>query len=138
MLNRTELEPWWGAWRPPLTVAAAVLGVGGLMVCWGLLATLYCVPAWLAGVVAKRQLTLGGSWRLTGAALMPGALLMTAAVLAYGLGALDLIQLAGAAAGHIVLGWVYVIAGLLSLPHRPVTPANPFQQPSPPGADWDV
>ena len=60
---------------------------------------------------------------------MPGALLMTAAILAYGLGALDLIQLAVAAAGHIVLGWVYLIASLLSLPRHPAAPtrpANPF------------
>jgi hypothetical protein len=138
MFNRTELEPWWGAWRPPLTAGAAVVAVVGLMVCWGVLATVYCLPAWLAGLMAHRQLSLAGSWRLAGAALMPGALLLTAAILAYGLGALDLIQLGGAAAGHIVLGWVYLIASLLSLPRRPLMAANPFQQPGSPGPDWDI
>jgi hypothetical protein len=63
---------------------------------------------------------------------MPGALLMTAAILAYGLGALDLIQLAVAAAGHIVLGWLYLLANLLSLPAVPTTPTNPFDTPAGP------
>jgi len=35
-----------------------------------------------------------GSWRLAGAALMPGALFLCAAILLYGLGALDLVRLA--------------------------------------------
>jgi hypothetical protein len=139
MLNRTGLEPWWGAWGPALLGLAAALAVTGLMLSWGVLATLYCLPAWLAGFMANRALTLGGSWRLAGAALMPGALLMTAAILAYGLGALDLIQLAVAAAVHIVLGWVYLIAGLLSLPRHaaaPTGPANPFSEPvRPPGPE---
>ena len=99
MFNRTELEPWWGAWAPPLLALAAALTISGLMLAWSVLASLYCLPAWLAGFMANRQLTLGGSWRLAGAALMPGALLMTAAILTYGLGALDPLQLAIAAAG---------------------------------------
>jgi hypothetical protein len=142
MFNRRGLEPWWGAWRPALLALAAALVIGGLMLSWSLLATLYCLPAWLAGFMANRQLSLGGSWRLAGAALMPGALLLAAAILAYGLGALDLIQLAVAGAGHIVLGWVYLVASLLSLPrHRaaPARPTNPFDQPSrPPGPDRDT
>jgi hypothetical protein len=136
MFNRRELEPWWGAWAPALLALAAALAIGGLMLAWSLVATLYCLPAWLAGFMADRQLTLRGSWRMAGAALMPGALLMTAAILAYGLGALDLIQLAGAGAGHILLGWIYLIAGVLSLPRHPAapaSPANPFTEPARPG-----
>jgi hypothetical protein len=130
MFNRSGLEPWWGAWRPALLALAAALVIGGLMLSWSLLATLYCLPAWLAAFMADRQLTLSGSWRLAGAALMPGAFLLTAALLAYGLGALDLIQLGLAAAGHIVLGWFYLVASLLSLPRHPgapASPANPFE-----------
>jgi hypothetical protein len=131
--NRTELEPWWGAWRPAILALAAALAISGLMLAWSVLAGLYCLPAWLAGFMANRQLTLGGSWRLAGAALMPGTLLMTAAILAYGLGALDPIQMVLAGAGHILLGWVYVIAGVLSLPRHPaapVSPPNPFAEPA--------
>jgi hypothetical protein len=142
MFNRSGLEPWWGAWRPALLALAAALVIGGLLVCWSLLATLYCLPARLAGFMANRELTLSGSWRLAGAALMPGALVMMAAILAYGLGALDPIPLAAVGAGHIVLGWIYLIASLLSLPRHaaaPTRPTNPFERRVlPPGPDWDI
>jgi hypothetical protein len=131
--NRTGLEPWWGAWGPALLALAGALAVGGLMLTWGLAAGLYCLPAWLAGFLGNRQLSLGGSWRLAGAALMPGALLMTGAILAYGLGALDLIQLAMAGAAHLLAGWVYLIAGVLSLPGHPAAlrgADNPFAPPA--------
>jgi hypothetical protein len=142
MFNRTELEPWWGAWAPALLALAAALAISGLMLAWSLLATLYCLPVWLAGFMANRQLTLSGSWRLAGAALMPGALLVTAAILAYGLGALDLVKLAGAGAGHILLGWIYLLASVLSLPRHHAAPAsldNPFAEPPrPPNPDCDA
>jgi hypothetical protein len=73
---------------------------------------------------------------------MPGALLMTAAILAYGLSALDLIQLAVAGAGHIVLGWIYLGASLLSLPRRPAPPTRPSmaldEPPAPQGPGADI
>ena len=75
--NRTELGPWWGAWAPAILAIVAMLVVTGLMVSWACLATVYFLPAWLVGFFANRDLSLRGSWRLAGAALMPGALLMT-------------------------------------------------------------
>lgn len=135
--NRGGLEPWWGAWRPALLVLVAVLVTGGLLLTWALLATFYCIPAWLAGFLAHRDLNLSGSWRLAGAALMPGALLLTGGLLVYGLGALDLIQLTVVCAAHLVIGWAYLLAGALALPRRPTgaaLPPNPFAAPdNPPG-----
>lgn len=127
--NRPELEPWWGAWSPPLLAIAAALVIGGLMLSWAVLATLYCLPAWLMAFYANRDLDLRGSWRLAGAALVPGALLFGAAIVLYGLGTLDLILLAVAMVLHFVVGWVYVIVATLSLPRHPEAAAprsNPF------------
>jgi len=126
--NRSELEPWWGAWARPLLAMAAALVIGGLMFSWTVLATLYFLPAWLAGLYTNRDLSLRGSWRLAGAALMPGALLLTAAIVLYGLAVLDLIELAVAAALHLVVGCAYVCAATLSLPRHPeaVEKGNPF------------
>lgn len=139
IFNRTGLEPWWGAWRPALLATAAVLAISGLMSVWTLLATVYFLPVWLAGFMANRQVTLGGSWRLAGAALMPGAVVMMGAMLAYGLGALDLVQLALAGAGHILLGWFCLIAGVVSLPRRDTAPANPSAEPArPPDSDEGI
>ena len=130
--NRTELEPWWGAWAPDILAIVAGLVVVGLMLGWALLATLYALPVWLVGFFANRDLTWPGSWRLAGAALMPGALLLTAAIFFYGLGALDPVRLIVAAALHVVVGWGYVLASPLCLPRHPAVPAapaNPFVVP---------
>ena len=127
--NRVELIPWWGAWSPPILAIVAGLVVVGLMLTWALLATVYCLPVWLLGFFGNRDLSLRGSWRVAGAALMPGALLVTAAICAYGSGAFDLIRLAAAGGAHLVIGWGYLIAGPLSCPpHAAVagTKANPF------------
>jgi hypothetical protein len=125
--NHTELEPWWGAWRPAiLGIVAAVVSVA-LMGCWALLATAYYFPAWLMGFYADRDLTLKGAWKLAGAALMPGALFLSMSIVIYGLGALDLVKLAAAMAVHFIMGWVYVLISPLS--HRPspaALPKNPF------------
>ena len=126
--NRTELWPWWGAWAPAILAILAGLIVGCLMVSWACLATVYWLPAWLIGFFANRHCSLGGSWRLAGAALMPGALLMCAVIVLYGWGALDLVRLAIAGAAHLLLGWVYLLVSPLCLPRLPSAAAkdNPF------------
>jgi len=126
--NRTELGPWWGAWAPAILALAAGLVVVGLMASWACLATVYFLAAWLVGFFANRDLSLWGSWRLAGAALMPGALFLCAAILLYGLGALDLVRLAVAAGVHWVIGWVYLFASPFWLPRHPAAAvkANPF------------
>ncbi len=116
--NREELEPRWGAWAPAILAITAVLVVSGLMAIWGLLATLYSVPAWLVGFYADREVSLGGSWRLAGAALMPGALFMSGAILLYGLGVLDVVHLVVAGGAHLVIGWIYVVVSPFYLPRQ--------------------
>jgi hypothetical protein len=109
-------------------VALAVLG--GLLLVWAVLAWTYCLPVWLVGFFANRELSLRGSGRLAGAALMPGALFLIAAILLYGLGALDLVHLLAAAAAHIVIGWIYLVAGPLAAPLHPdlaEIKSNPFK-----------
>jgi hypothetical protein len=83
---------------------------------WTVLATVYVLPVWLGGFFANRDLNLRQSWKLSGAALMPGALVMIAAILFYGLGVLDLVRLAAASGAHIVIGWIYVIGGVWASP----------------------
>jgi len=126
--NRTELLPRWGAWRPVLlavTIAGVVVYLFGS---WLLLATLYCGPVWLLGFFGNRELTLFASWKLAGAALMPGALAMLGAILFYGIGMLDLVQMGFALAVHVLLGWVYLGVSTMFVPHIGANKpgANPF------------
>lgn len=130
--NRVELTPWWGAWAPPLLALLSAAVLLGLMLSWGALASVYFLPAWLVGFFVNRDLSLGGSWRLCAAGLMPGALVMSVAILLYRVGMVELIGLGVAAAVHLVIGWCYIVPAVLSLPPHPAaeqTKGNPFQKP---------
>jgi hypothetical protein len=131
--NRTELLPWWGAWAPAILGLAALAVIAGLLLTWMALSTLYCGPVWLIGFFANRDVSLGGSWRLAGAALMPGALLLEFALLLYGAGVLDPLRLLVACAAHFVVGWVYLILSPFAVPLLPSAVAekgNPFTHPA--------
>ena len=127
--NRTDLEPLWGAWRSTILFLAAAATMIGLLVSWWFLATLYFLPAWLLGYFVNRDLNFRRSWQLSGAALLPGALLMAAGILLYDFGAVDLVQFGFIFAAHFVLGWVYLFVSLLFV--RPISGlpprGNPFE-----------
>lgn len=131
--NRTELEPWWGAWQPWLLTFVGAGVVAYLMLSWTVLATLYMVPVWVMAFYANRDLKWGASWKLSGATLMPGALLLVVALLLYALTALDLIHLMIVFGAHLLVGWIYLGVSPWFLPLEPQAATekqNPFA-PSP-------
>jgi hypothetical protein len=126
-LNRTELEPWWGAWKPWLLAGAVVATVLGLLLSWAVLATIYFLPVCLMAFFTNRDLNWRESWRLAAAALIPGALLMAFMIVAYGIGLIDLVHLGAGFALHLLVGWLYLFFSVLFLPRgykKP--PKNPF------------
>ena len=127
-VNRPDLQPQWDAWRPDVLLSAVVGTFVGLMLTWFGLATVYCLPVWVIASVTGRQLGFGGAWRLAGAALMPGALLVTLALGAYVLGICDLLQFLYAFGLHWVLGWIYLgVAPLFLAVTGHQAPKNPFK-----------
>lgn len=127
--NRTELEPWWGAWEPAILAAAAAVTIIGLMAAWTALATVYCAPVRLITFLENRDLNWRQSWRLAGAALMPGALFLTFGIFCHGMGWIDLIQLGGLGGLHLLVGWIYLLISPLFLPRHSAAAAakaNPF------------
>jgi hypothetical protein len=128
VFNRTDLEPLWGAWEPEWLAVTPLTAVAGLIGLWALLATVYFLPVRLIGFLANRALDGRGSWKLAGAALLPGALLLTAAIVLYDFGALNLIQFCLCFALHLVLGWIYLLVSPLFLPRTASGPPgdNPF------------
>ena len=114
--NYPELKPWWGAWAPIILALTAGGTLVALLGSWTLLASLYCLPAWLMGLFMNRELTFRGSWLVAGAALIPGALMMAAAITYYGMGKLDLVRLSVAWIFHLALGWVYLVWSITTMP----------------------
>ena len=126
--NRTDLEPQWGAWAMELLFMTGITLVIGFMLGWWLLATIYFIPVWVLGFFTNRDLNLRQSWRLAGAALMPGALLAAVSVLLYNFGLLNLVSLGFIFTANLVLGWIYLVLSLFFVPRISSTSpgANPF------------
>jgi hypothetical protein len=127
--NRPELEPKWGAWEAPI-LGLVVLGtVLGLLAVWSLLAALHMMPVWLVAFFANRDLRLGEAWRMSGAALMPGALVMTLSLALYQLRVLDLVALAVVGVAHLAVAWIYLAVSVPFLPRAESagTAGNPFR-----------
>ena len=126
-------------WRPITVMPAARSPVGVKllpgcgteleMMTWPLLALVYSLPAWLTAFYANRAVTWCGCWRLAGAALMPGALMVSVAIVLYGLRMFDLVKFGFAFALHLLVGWLYIFVSPLFLPRNPEVPPaekNPF------------
>lgn len=133
--NRPQLEPLWRAWRAEILFGIAVAIFFLLLLTWWLLATLYFLPVWLVAFYTNRDLSLFGSWKLSCASLLPGALLMTAGILIYGLG-FPLVLLLFIFGAHFILDWLYLIFGLMFFVRSPtaIPRGNPFKRDGKPKA----
>jgi hypothetical protein len=128
--NRTELEPWWGAWKPIILGIVGFTVLIGLLLVWQMLAWFYSPLVRLIGFLLDRDLNWRRSRKLAGAALMPGALLFSAGIIAYGWQQVNLLGLLLAMAVHWAIGWVYLVLSPFWLPRANTMPRradNPFQ-----------
>jgi hypothetical protein len=110
--NRPQLQPLWGAWRSIILFAIAAATFISLPLVWWILATLYFLPVWLIGFFTNRNLDLRTSWKLSGAALLPGALLMSLGIFFYACGLFNLISFLFGFGAHFVLAWLYLLFAL--------------------------
>lgn len=116
--NRTELAPWWEAREPLLLAGAVLLAVVALMLSWAALATVYFIPLRTISFFENHDLSWGESWRLAGAALLPGAMFLTAGILLHTLGLVDIVQLGVLWALHLAIGWIYLFISPFFLPRH--------------------
>jgi hypothetical protein len=125
--NQRDAQPVWGAWAPDLLALAAIGTFLGLLLAWLVLATVYAVPVWIICFFFNRDLNLRASWKLAGAALMPGALFLALALVLYELKAFDLVQFCYAFGLHLVIGWIYLFVSPMFLNRvMPAVKPNPF------------
>ena len=126
--NREELLPLWGAWKPALLGGLAIAALLGLFLSWSLLASLFFLPVMIIAYYCDRALTLAGAWRLSFAALMPGALLMCFGITLYSLGEISPLLLSVLAVAHFLMSVIYVLLSPLALDPAPEVTheTNPF------------
>jgi len=99
-----------------------------LLIFWWSLATLYTLPVLVLAVILGRRARLLGVWRMSGAALIPGALFANWAILAYGMGAVRLPGFFVLFALHLAVGWAWLIWGVIHCPAAGSRePDNPFE-----------
>lgn len=130
VIGRSTSEPWWGARKPVILVLCGALTFAGVWLSWFLLALVYAPIAKLIAYFNDRELSWRGSWRLASAAQMTGALLMSLAILLYGLQAFDLIRFIFFFSAHFVVAWVYLCAAPFFLPpvsEKDPAAKNPFE-----------
>lgn len=140
-MNRPELVPLWGAWRPFVLWGVFLGTIVFLIVSWVALATVGTLPVRLLTFYLDRDVTLPGCWRMIVAALLPGGLFLGTAIFFYGLRQMNLIELFVCFGVHFVVGLVYVIGSAARLPPIAIpaaataAEANPFSsEPAAPDA----
>ncbi len=128
-LTRAELEPKWGAWLPALLAGISGLITFGIWLSWCGLAAVYSWPLRVMVYFRDRQTSRLGCWKLSSAALLPGALLMGMATLLYALEQIPLVGVIVAFGIHLVMGPVYAFLSAFALPLLPeaaTLKGNPF------------
>lgn len=130
-LDKSELGPLWGAWKPALISAVLIASMLLLMLSWAILALLYAPIAALIAFYCDRRLRFTGAWKLACAALLPGAVLMSFGTFLYALGEITPLLFSLIAAAHLLLGWIYLLFSPLCLDPLPGTSSarrrHPFQ-----------
>jgi hypothetical protein len=136
-LTRAEAIPWWDAWEPILLGIVGILSGLCFLAIWTVLATVFFLGVRLYGYFADRNLSMGGAWRLSAAAFLPGSFALIAALILYAIGSADLIRLLIAVPGHLLIALIYLAFAPLKVDRVPELPslgANPFASAGPPQA----
>ena len=127
--TRPEAIPWWDAWQP---IVLGIVAIGSglfFLAVWTVLATTMFLFVRLYAYFADRQATIGGSWKMSAAAFLPGSLALIAALVLYALGIVDLIRFLLAVPGHLLIALVYLAFAPLKVDRIPAVPPpslNPF------------
>ena len=130
-MDRERLGPWWGSRRPFLLLCLGAIVMLWLLLAWAALALLGTWPVRTVAFFADRAGGLATHWKLSSAALMPGAVFFGMGILCYGLGLLPLLGLLVVWVIHLVLGWSYLFFAPFHLPQMEEAEEsdNPFVDP---------
>lgn len=129
-LNRLDMTGAIAAWSTPFHLALGAAIFFSLFLSWLLLAFTYGTVVWIAAWAIGRPTPFHVARRLAAASLLPGCLLMAAALFLYTTRQLGLEGLLLAWPLHIVLGWLYCAGAWARLvakrPQHAPPDSNPF------------
>ncbi len=126
-LNYKQLWPIWGAYQTAIITGVFLCSVVLLLASWTILALVYSnILIFIARILKRLTGGRGGAFKIAGATLIPGALIMTMGLLSYSFVYIDLISLLIVFVCHIVIAWIYLILSVFYLPIRPAESKNPF------------
>jgi hypothetical protein len=111
-VNRPEVLPAWGAWRPFVFWGVFAGGTVWVLVNWLALSVVGAAPLRLLAFYCDRDLPLGAAARLLLVAWIPGGLFFGLALFLYGTGQLHPAAMALIGLGHVLLGVVYAVGAL--------------------------
>lgn len=129
-LDRSEILPWWGAWRPVMLAVAGGLTFVSLVLSWIVLSSIYVFPLRIWSFLWDRDAGLRECWRLAFGAQLPGALWVAVALFCYGFHRLNLPGFLACWVIHWLITWVYLLVVPLKWPRSRSAPqrvANPFK-----------
>jgi hypothetical protein len=115
-LSRSALAPRWEAWREPIAILFCLALFLQLLINWWVLGTVFTPVVKLISFFTDREVTWAGSWRVSNAALLPGAFIVVFGVILYGLNAIDSFQLALFYVLHLVCDIAFVCTSPFFLP----------------------
>ena len=127
------------AWRSPFYIGLGLATAASLFAIWTGLSIVYGAVVWAAAAVLGRPIPFRVARRLAGASLLPGCLLMIAAMILYATRQVSLVGFLLTLPLHIVVGWVYCAGGWSRLQNPNSPPGdsreNPFVSEQPAADD---
>jgi hypothetical protein len=134
-VNRPALEPLWATTTPYVQAAVLAVSAGAVCLGWALLALLAAPVIRLVAAVLRRDVTFSGCWRMAVMAMLPGALMVAAALALYASGGFRLVDLVVAFGLAHLLDLVLLAGAPWCLPRRSPKPLFGVAEAEPPAGD---
>lgn len=125
-LSYKEVFPVWDAYMPAIKVSVFISSIVVLLIVWTIVSLIYSLFAKFLIRLFNRISEPGGAFKISGASLIPAALIMSIAILGYSLRYLDLLSLMIVFGCHFIISLCYLFLSVFHLEKVPVKAENPF------------
>lgn len=125
-LSYKEVFPVWDAYMPAIKASVFISSMVVLLIVWTIVSLIYSLFAKFLIRLFNRISKPGGAFKISGASLIPAALVMSIAILGYSLRYLDLLSLLIVFGCHFIISLCYLFLSIFHLEKIPMEDKNPF------------